>query len=415
MSSREDLLDWNEGVRAYDAGDYRGAIAAFDKITGSVGARIYFNKGMAFGAMNQPKEAIDCFTSAVRADKFLAVAYFMRGFFQIQVRGYGKALQDFDNAANYMRGNALIDYKQLGLEFRLYYAEVMFNRGMVQFLMGLNENAFDDLALASQAKMERSHDMIDQVLRSKRFDQPFSCPKNCLFRPPEQKLKNAQKVDYIKRDGARVVATTDAQDQYIGFKDAQIRREMREGRGGMQDEMMSTSPPPRSGFNSAEPPQRSGYNSEPPPSRSATGYSSRPAPPPPSSSGSSYTPPSSRGPTPSTGSYASSNGFSRPSSSSSMISSSSTIAPSSASISGGNGGKIKVKCHYRDTRIVLIEPDIDVGEFMQRVRDKFDGANLVIKYKDEDGDMIIMTDQEDLAMAMACSDGGKMDVWCSDN
>jgi len=238
MSSKEDLLDWNDGVKSYDAGEYEKAVTFFDKITSSVGARIHFNLGMCYGAMGSAQDAIQCFTNAVRADKFLAVAYFMRGFFQIQLRGYGKALQDYDNAVNYMRGNALIDYKQLGMDFKLYYAEVMYNRGMVQHLMGRTEQAAQDLVMASQAKMERDHEIIDQVLASRRFEGPFTCPKNALYRPPEQKLKNAQKVDYIKRDGARLVAATDSQDNYIGFKDAQIRKEVIGGqqssRGGVR-------------------------------------------------------------------------------------------------------------------------------------------------------------------------------------
>lgn len=90
---------------------------------------------------------IDAFTSAVRADKYFVAGYFMRGYHQIALRGLGKALQDYDNAANFMRGNAVIDYTQLGLACKVYYAEIMFNRGMVQFLMNRQQQAFEDLAM----------------------------------------------------------------------------------------------------------------------------------------------------------------------------------------------------------------------------------------------------------------------------
>jgi len=80
------------------------------------------------------------------------------------------------------------------------------------------------------------------------------------------------------------------------------------------------------------------------------------------------------------------------------------------------GAKIKVKCHYKDTRIVNVESDISIGEFIRRVQDKFDGMQLLIKYKDEDGDLVMMVDQEDLYMAMQSPDvaQGKLDIWLYD-
>lgn len=63
---------------------------------------------------------------------------------------------------------------------------------------------------------------------------------------------------------------------------------------------------------------------------------------------------------------------------------------------------------------MLIESDIKVKEFLARIKEKFENASFTVKYKDEDGDLVILADQEDLSMAFAVTDlaSGKMDVWC---
>ena len=136
--------------------------------------------------------------------------------------------------------------------------------------------------------MDKSHDIIEQTLRTRKFDTPFTIPKTSVYRPPEQKLKNAQKVDYIKKDGAKLVASTDAQDQYTGFKDAHIRKE---GQGGPARVSSPPPPPPpaqpaSSRSSAASPPPARGSVAAPPPpaaasAAAASSYATRPAPPPP--------------------------------------------------------------------------------------------------------------------------------------
>lgn len=56
----------------------------------------------------------------------LTIAHFMLGCAHLKKGLNGKALQDFENAYFFLRGNRLIDYKQLGLKYKLYLCEVMF-------------------------------------------------------------------------------------------------------------------------------------------------------------------------------------------------------------------------------------------------------------------------------------------------
>lgn len=45
------------------------------------------------------------------------------------------AVADFEHAHLYLRGNLTIDYNQLGLKFRLYSCEVLFNKGLALIYM----------------------------------------------------------------------------------------------------------------------------------------------------------------------------------------------------------------------------------------------------------------------------------------
>jgi len=80
-----------------------------------------------------------------------------------------------------------------------------------------------------------------------------------------------------------------------------------------------------------------------------------------------------------------------------------------------SGTKIKVKCYYKDTRVVQIEDGITFTELSKRIQEKFDGTKLKLKYKDEDGDQVLLVDQDDMDMALSMPDAaaGKMELWCS--
>src|SRR5689334_19457849 len=62
--------------------------------------------------------------------------------------------------------------------------------------------------------------------------------------------------------------------------------------------------------------------------------------------------------------------------------------------------KLRVKCHYVDTRAVLVRADTPLKELIQRVQEKFQSERpLRLKYKDEDHHMLSMIDDEDWLMA----------------
>ncbi|KAF9578039.1 hypothetical protein BGW38_006387 [Lunasporangiospora selenospora] len=82
--------------------------------------------------------------------------------------------------------------------------------------------------------------------------------------------------------------------------------------------------------------------------------------------------------------------------------------------------KIRVKCHYIDTRAVLVRADMPLQELVQRVQEKFQCTRtLKLKYKDEDQHMLSMIDDEDWLMAQDVhirTMGGldRIELWCFD-
>lgn len=100
-----------------------------------------------------------------------------------------------------------------------------------------------------------------------------------------------------------------------------------------------------------------------------------------------------------------------------------SVSTSTTGSRQSNQGKLKIKIHYTDTRILLVSSSIMFDELRQRVREKFGAPPSVrLQYKDEDSEMVLMIDDDDLYMARQISrnhnssDTGieKMEMWCVD-
>ncbi|TPX41010.1 hypothetical protein SeMB42_g05777 [Synchytrium endobioticum] len=80
-------------------------------------------------------------------------------------------------------------------------------------------------------------------------------------------------------------------------------------------------------------------------------------------------------------------------------------------------GKIKLKCHYNDdTFMMLITPNTTFyHELLSRIQKKFGTSHLLrLRYQDDDGEKVLMTDQEDMELAFrSASRDPKLEIWCS--
>uniref|UniRef100_A0A2K6A319 Neutrophil cytosol factor 2 n=3 Tax=Cercopithecinae TaxID=9528 RepID=A0A2K6A319_MANLE len=124
MSLAEAISLWNEGVLAADKKDWKGALDAFSAVQ-DPHSRICFNIGCMHTILKNMTEAEKAFTKSINRDKHLAVAYFQRGMLYYQTEKYDLAIKDLKEALIQLRGNQLIDYKILGLQFKLFACEVV--------------------------------------------------------------------------------------------------------------------------------------------------------------------------------------------------------------------------------------------------------------------------------------------------
>lgn len=108
---------------------------------------------------------MECYQRAIALDQYLAVAYFQQGVSNFLVGDFEEALANFNDTLLYLRGNTYIDYEQLGLKFRLYSCEVLFNRGLCYIYLQQMEPGLADLGYAAKEKVTPDHDVIDDAIR----------------------------------------------------------------------------------------------------------------------------------------------------------------------------------------------------------------------------------------------------------
>lgn len=119
---------------------------------------------------------MECYQRAISLDNYLAVAYFQQGVSNFLLGDFEEALANFNDTLLYLRGNTSIDYEQLGLKFRLFSCEVLFNRGLSYIYLQQMEPGLQDLQFASKEKVTPDHDVIDEAIREQAEVQPSSFP-----------------------------------------------------------------------------------------------------------------------------------------------------------------------------------------------------------------------------------------------
>lgn len=309
------------------------------------------------------------------------------------------AKNDFDSAFQKLRGNNLINYQQLGLQFHLYSCEILFNRGICQLYLGKIDSGLTDLYHAQKSKETEEHDIIDKAVRSRgKGYSIYSIPPGLLFRPSEIRLWQLKGIDMFHDKLISQSHTVSKRKNSILVHQPTMTTSS-EG---------SSSVPPHTG--------RGG----PIPIKSLSSSSS---------SSSLQSPISPITPTQSISKRTSrhiinKNGIGsdirqlkenhRQStdtpSDRNMFSSAASITPATSANSSqtslisntsANAGKLKIKCHHTDTRILLTSIDINYQELKSRIAEKFKTNLDIIQlaYKDEEHEKVLIIDDEDLDMA----------------
>ncbi|NXA10354.1 NCF2 factor, partial [Sapayoa aenigma] len=217
MSLVETIRLWQEGVCAADRKEWSAALDAFTAVQNPP-AKICFNIGCIHLVLGKLAEAEEAFTRSISCDKHLAVAYFQRGIVFYRRQNHGKAIEDFKEALAKLRGNQLIDYKILGLRYRLFACEILYNIALVYATMENWKAAEEHLTLGMSMKSEPQHNKIDRameaILKQKLCDL-VAIPTGKLFRPNEKQVAQLEKKDYLGK--AMVVASVVDKDDFAGF------------------------------------------------------------------------------------------------------------------------------------------------------------------------------------------------------
>ncbi|KAJ3570908.1 hypothetical protein NP233_g4105 [Leucocoprinus birnbaumii] len=214
MSLKAELETWAAALKAYDEQDFEKALDLFSRIADS--SKILTNMGLIYATLGEHEAAVERFIEATNLDQYLAVAYFQCGVSNFLLTRYDLAFKDFEQALFYLRGNQAINYEQLGLKFRLFSAEVLYNKGLSLIYLGRMEEGMQDMQEASRDKAIDDHKVIDEAIRDRGEGyMVFSVPVGVLYRPSEKKLKNAAARDFLGEP--ILVAASDATDAFTTF------------------------------------------------------------------------------------------------------------------------------------------------------------------------------------------------------
>lgn len=133
----------------------------------------------------------------------------------------------------------MIDYAQLGLLFKLYSCEVLFNRGLCYIYLQQKDAGLQDFSFAVKEKVVEDHNVIDEAIRdeaevclsfgvsyqniliSSQGYTVFSIPVGVVYRPNQAKVKNLKTKDYLGK--ARLVAASDRANAFTGFAGSEIK------------------------------------------------------------------------------------------------------------------------------------------------------------------------------------------------
>ncbi|KAF2000063.1 hypothetical protein P154DRAFT_208176 [Amniculicola lignicola CBS 123094] len=221
MSLKQEIETWVAALGHYDGNEYEEALKSFDGIADT--SKILFNCGVIHATLGEHEKAVECYQRAVRLDQYLAVAYFQQGVSNFLMGDFEEALANFNDTLLYLRGNNNIDYEQLGLKFKLYSCEVLFNRGLCYIYLQQKDAGMQDLSFAAKEKVVQDHDVIDEAIREEADGYTvFSIPVGIVYRPNEAKVKNLKTKDYLGK--ARLVAASDRNNAFTGFAGSEIKK-----------------------------------------------------------------------------------------------------------------------------------------------------------------------------------------------
>ncbi|XP_051832875.1 NADPH oxidase activator 1 [Antechinus flavipes] len=218
MSYKDLVKSWHEAVQALDREDWGLALELFSGIEEPF-AKICFNMGCVHLLTGNPEAALLALDQTVTKDSCLAVGFFLRGEVHFHLERFPEALSDYAMALANLRNNTFIDYKQLGLRYKLQTWEVLYNMAAVQCRLGLWEEAIRSLEKAISRRPEGSSAPLEaaaEQVQKRIFLDLLQFPKGEIFRPPKKDVEQLHAKDFLGKP--KVISSVNPNDKYIGFE-----------------------------------------------------------------------------------------------------------------------------------------------------------------------------------------------------
>ncbi|XP_077378033.1 NADPH oxidase activator 1 isoform X1 [Festucalex cinctus] len=218
MLYTELLQLWNESVHAVDKKDWQGALEKLDQITEPT-SRTLFNAASVHVCLGQLDSALKALDLTIVKDQRLSVAFFQRAAVMMQLDRLDEALSDCVWAQKHLRGNTVIDYRQLGLRYKLYAWQVLHNAAAVYCRMDQWEQARD--ILMSQSQGGNLEMALDCILR-KEILAPLMVPEGVVFRPRKKDVEQLKQRDFLGKP--KVISSMIPNDDFGGFEPLRLQK-----------------------------------------------------------------------------------------------------------------------------------------------------------------------------------------------
>ncbi|XP_033828451.1 NADPH oxidase activator 1 [Periophthalmus magnuspinnatus] len=209
---------WASSVQKVDTQDWQGCVSTLEQITEPT-ARTLFNMASAYLALGRPELALNALDLALVKDEHLAVGFFQRSTVMMLLDRLEEALSDCIWAQKHMRGNPVIDYKQLGLRFKLYSWQVLYNAAVVYTRMGHWDQAQEVLETVSRESTGGKGPNIEKAMNNVKRGEvlaPLLIPEGVVFQPNKCEVDQLKERDFLGQ--AKVISSMIPNDDFGGFE-----------------------------------------------------------------------------------------------------------------------------------------------------------------------------------------------------
>ncbi|XP_012556954.2 neutrophil cytosol factor 2 isoform X1 [Hydra vulgaris] len=216
MNSASEIEKWSNAVNLYDNDEIEEAIKCFKAIPQN--AKISFNISCCYLALGNVQLAAKSFQETINLDPFMAIAYYMLGLTNCLDQDYISAFENFQKTNELLRGNRMVDYRQLGLNFQLYQCEILTNQAYTYYRRKNYRKAKVMLLLAINCKVEKRHENIVDFLNNIQAGTSiklFVPSPKVIYRPSKLFVENLKKKDFLGK--STVIATENEDNIYICF------------------------------------------------------------------------------------------------------------------------------------------------------------------------------------------------------